>query len=41
MGKHSAVTKRFTVFEYRYYQRRAVAVWIKLRRAVKARLNRG
>jgi hypothetical protein len=41
MGKHSAVTKRFTVFEYRYYYRRAVAVWIKLRRLVKARLNRG
>jgi hypothetical protein len=41
MGKHSAVTKRFTVFEYRYYHRRAVAVWIKLRRLVKARLNRG
>ena len=41
MGKHSAVTKRFTVFEYRYYQRQAIAVWIKLRRMIRARLDRG
>jgi hypothetical protein len=41
MGKHSAVTKRFTIFEYRYYQRRVVAMWIKIRRLIKARLNHG
>jgi hypothetical protein len=41
MGKHSAVTKRFTIFEYRYYQRRVTALWIKLKRAIRARINRG
>lgn len=41
MGKHSAATKRFTIFEYRYYQRRVVAMWIKIRRLIKARLNHG
>jgi hypothetical protein len=41
MGRHLAVRKKVTVFEYRYYQRRIMAVWIKAKRMIKARLNRG
>jgi hypothetical protein len=41
MGKHLAHRKGLTVFEYRYYQRRVLALWIKLRRLIKARLNHG
>ena len=41
MGKHLGVKKKLTVFEYRYYQRRVIAMWIKAKRLVKARLNRG
>jgi hypothetical protein len=41
MAKHLAVTRRWTVFEYRYYQRRVIAVWVRIRRLVKARLNHG
>jgi hypothetical protein len=41
MGKHVGIRKRYTVFEYRYYQRRVIAMWIKARRFLKARLNHG
>ena len=41
MGKHLAVRKKFTIFEFRYHQRRAVAAWVKLRRLIRARLNHG
>ena len=41
MGKHAKTRKGFTVFEFRYYKRKAVAVWIKVRRLVHARLNNG
>ena len=41
MGKHLAKRKKLTVFEIRYYQRRAVAVWVKLRRLIRSRLNHG
>jgi hypothetical protein len=41
MGKHLAVRKKLTVFDLRYYQRRVIALWIKVRRQVKARLNHG
>jgi hypothetical protein len=41
MGKHLAKPKKFTIFEFRYYQRRVVATWVKLRRLIKARLNHG
>jgi hypothetical protein len=41
MGKHLGVRKKMTVFEYRYYQRRVIALWIRLRRRIKARLNHG
>jgi hypothetical protein len=39
MGRHLAIRKKLTVFEYRYYYRKALAVWIKIRRLIKARLN--
>jgi hypothetical protein len=41
MGKHLAVRKKLTIFEYRYYQRRVLAVWVKAKRLIKARLNHG
>ena len=41
MGKHLAVRKKLTIFEYRYYHRRVLAVWIKAKRLIKARLNHG
>ena len=41
MGRHVGVTKRWTVFEYRYYKRLVIALWIKARRLIKARLRRG
>jgi hypothetical protein len=41
MGKHLAVRKKLTVFDLRYYQRRVIALWIKARRQIKARLNHG
>lgn len=41
MGKHLARRKKLTVFEFRYYQRRAVAAWVKFRRLIRARLNHG
>jgi hypothetical protein len=41
MAKHRGVRARRTIFEYRYYQRRLVAMWIKARRFIKARLNHG
>lgn len=41
MGKHKPITKGFTVFEYRYYKRLVIAVWIKTKRLIKARLRRG
>lgn len=41
MGKHAKVRRGFTAFEYRYYKRKVLAVWIKLRRLVHARLNNG
>ena len=41
MGKHLGVKKKLTVFEYRYYQRRVIAMWIKAKRLIKARLKRG
>ena len=39
MGKHVGVRRRTTIFEYRYYYRRAMAVWIKLKRRIRAKLN--
>jgi hypothetical protein len=41
MAKHLAVRKRYTAYDYRYHKRRLLAVWIKLRRLIQARLNRG
>jgi hypothetical protein len=41
MGKHLPVRRGLTVFEYRYYYRKLLAVWIKTKRRIKARLNRG
>jgi hypothetical protein len=41
MGKHLPVRKKLTIFEYRYYQRRVLALWVKVRRLIKARLNHG
>ena len=41
MGKHLAVRKKLTIFEYRYYQRKVLAMWIKAKRLIKARLNHG
>jgi hypothetical protein len=41
MGKHLAIRKKLTVFDLRYYQRRVLALWIKAKRVVKARLNHG
>jgi hypothetical protein len=41
MGKHLPVRNKLTVFEYRYYQRRVLALWVKVRRLIKARLNHG
>jgi hypothetical protein len=41
MAKHLGVRRRWNVFEYRYHQRRLIAVWIKIRRLIKARLNHG
>jgi hypothetical protein len=40
MGRHVAVTRRWTVFEYRYYKRLVIALWITARRYIKARLRR-
>jgi hypothetical protein len=41
MGKHVGIRKRTTIFEYRYYYRRVMAAWIKIRRLIRARLNHG
>lgn len=41
MGKHVGIKKGFNVFEFRYYQRRVIDAWVKLRRRIKARLNHG
>jgi hypothetical protein len=41
MGAHLPVRKKMTVFEYRYYQRRVIALWIHARRRLKAVLKRG
>jgi len=39
MARHLAVRKKMTIFDYRYYYRRAMAVWIKLKRRIRAKLN--
>jgi hypothetical protein len=33
MGKHLAVRKKLTIFEYRYYQRKVLALWIKTKKS--------